>query len=77
MSQAPARVLTVEEAGDRLGVGKRTIYRLIANGDLRVVNVAVRGTRMRVREDDLAAFIDNRTVDAADLADADVLAAGA
>jgi excisionase family DNA binding protein len=70
-------VLTVEEAGDRLGVGKRTIYRLIANGDLRVVNVAVRGTRMRVREDDLAAFIDNRTVDAADLADADVLAAGA
>ena len=77
MSQPPARVLTVDDAAQRLGVGKRSVYRLIANGDLRVVNVAVSGTRIRVREDDLAAFIDKRTVDAPAAGSADVLAAGA
>lgn len=74
---APARVLTIADVAARLNVGRATVYRLIANGALRVVNVAVTGTRMRVREDDLSAFIEQRTVDAADLPDTDdLLAAG-
>lgn len=61
------QLLTPEEAGDRLGVTAKSIYRLIALGELRAVEVKVSGTRSktRVRDDDLQDFIDRRTRDAA------------
>lgn len=76
---APSKVLNMEEAAERLGVGRRTVYRLIAQGELRAVNVSPSGAagrrpRMRVREDDLAAFIESRTL--APIESGDVVAAG-
>lgn len=76
---APSAVLDLNEIGKRLGVGRRTVYRLIAAGDLRAVNVSPPGSagkrpRMRVREDDLAAFIESRTVEPVDTDD--IVAAG-
>ena len=54
---------TIPETAKRLGVCTATVYNLIASGDLRVVDLAVTGrkTKSRVRDDDLAAFIDKRT----------------
>jgi excisionase family DNA binding protein len=53
-------LLTVAEAGERLRVTERHVYRLIADGALRTVDVARPGARKsktRVRTDDLAAYI--------------------
>lgn len=66
-SGAPAvALLTIPETADRLRISKRAVYLLITAGDIRTVNIAsTRGSsRMRVREDDLASFIDKRTVSA-------------
>lgn len=69
-------VLTVDEAGERLRVKRRTVYRLIATGALRSVHVGVDPSRgLRVREDDIAAFIEARTSDAP-TPDPEILSAG-
>lgn len=54
---------TPEQAGEVLGVTAKSVYRLIALGELRAVDVAVSGTRSktRVRDDDLQDFINLRT----------------
>lgn len=63
------QVLTIPEVGQRLGMSRNTVYRLINSGDLRVVDVGApkrkgepHKPRMRIREDDLDAFIEARTV---------------
>ena len=61
------QLLTIPQAADRLEIAPNTVYRLIASGDLRAVDMAVSGTRKsktRVREDDLDAFIEGRTREA-------------
>lgn len=59
------RLFTLAEVGERIGVSTTTVQRLIASGGLRAVNVAATGTgsraRLRVREDDLAKWINART----------------
>jgi excisionase family DNA binding protein len=57
------KLLTVPETAARLGVQRNTVYRLIKAGALRTVDIAATGkkARARVREDDLAAFIESRT----------------
>lgn len=48
-----------------LGCSDMHIYRLVAAGELRLVDIAVPGTgraKNRVRADDLAAFVDRHTV---------------
>jgi excisionase family DNA binding protein len=59
------QLLTVTEVGKRLGVGRVTVWRHVKNGHLRVVDVATGGTRpcLRIREDDLQAFVDSKTYD--------------
>lgn len=62
---APA-LLTIPETASRLGCCDNHVYRLIAAGALRAVDIAQPGSRRaktRVREDDLAAFIDGHTRD--------------
>ena len=63
MSNPSTVLLTVPETAVRLGVQRNTVYRLINAGELRAVNVAATGSksRARIREDDLAAFIESRT----------------
>lgn len=53
------RLYTIPDAGDVLGISRDTVYRLIRAGELRAVEVT-RGsrTRMRIRADDLQAYID-------------------
>jgi excisionase family DNA binding protein len=53
------RYLTPQEVADVLRMSRKTIYRWIAAGDLRVVQIG-RGPRARLRidADDLAAYID-------------------
>lgn len=48
------RLLTVTEVAGRLRCDRKTVYRRISAGSLRVV---VEGTRMRVRERDLDDYI--------------------
>jgi len=59
------RLLTPKETGVRLGgASENHVYRLIAVGALRAVDISLPGSRRsktRVREDDLAAYIERRT----------------
>jgi len=60
----PRLLLTIPEAGEKLGVSPNTVYKLIAGGDLRAVDMSssnAKRSRTRVRADDLEAFIEART----------------
>jgi len=59
-----AKLLTPAEAGERLGASAMHVYRLIACGALRAVDIAQpdsRRSKTRVRDDDLAAYIEANT----------------
>lgn len=61
------QLLTIPQAAERLVIGTSTVYKMIACGDLRAVDMTVPGARSsktRVREDDLDAFIEARTREA-------------
>lgn len=58
------QLLTIPETAEHLGIAINTVYKMIAAGDLRAVDMAVPGARTsktRIRQDDLDAFIDART----------------
>jgi excisionase family DNA binding protein len=58
------KLLTIPETADELGISPNTVYKMIACGDLRAVDMAVPGAKKpktRVRHEDLEAFIDART----------------
>ena len=60
MTTTPApdkQLLTLEDACERLQVSEATIRRLVKDGELRVVRI---GRAIRVRPEDLDAFIDGR-----------------
>jgi excisionase family DNA binding protein len=62
--QEQLQLYTVSEAAKLLGVSRAHAYRLVADGDLRIVDVRVKGSskpKSRVRADDLADFIARRT----------------
>jgi excisionase family DNA binding protein len=66
-------LLTIPAAAGRLGSSDMHVYRLIANGVLRAVDIAQPGARKsktRVRSDDLNAYIEanTRTAPAGDAA---------
>jgi excisionase family DNA binding protein len=57
-------LLTIGEAGLRLRASENHVYRLVALGQLRAVDVGLPGSRRsktRIREDDLAAYIESQT----------------
>lgn len=58
------RLWRIPEVADRLGCGREKVYSLIRAGELRVVDLGNGRSKSRVRDDDLAAFIDGRTRDA-------------
>jgi excisionase family DNA binding protein len=63
-ARASVRLHTIPGAAGRLGCSADHVYRLIARGVLPAVDIAVPGARRsktRVRDDDLAAYIDART----------------
>ena len=58
------KLLTIPQVADELEVAPNTVYKLIAEGGLRAVDMATAGARRsktRVRADDLEAFIEART----------------
>jgi len=61
------RLYTVLETAGFLGCSDQHVYRLIAAGELRTVDIATPTGRragrpkIRIRSDDLAAYIDRRT----------------
>jgi excisionase family DNA binding protein len=58
------KLLSIPEAADELSLSPNTVYKLIAEGDLRAVDMSTAGARKsktRIRSDDLAAFIEART----------------
>jgi excisionase family DNA binding protein len=60
----PPTLLTIKIAADRLGCSLAHVYRLVATGDLRAVDISVPGSvrsKTRIREDDLGAYIDKNT----------------
>ncbi|MEU3772130.1 excisionase family DNA-binding protein [Streptomyces sp. NPDC032472] len=54
------RLLTVDEAAERLGTGVRFIRRLIAERRVRYVKL---GKHVRIAESVLTAFVEERTVE--------------
>lgn len=64
------RMMTLDEVQDVLNLGKPTLYALVKSGELRAAQFGGRGI-WRVREDDLAAYIE-----AAYAATAERIAAG-
>lgn len=60
----PGALLTIPQAARELDCSGMHVYRLIAEGALRPVDIAnagARASKLRVRRDDLATFIDART----------------
>ncbi len=57
MAQHP--LLTVQEVAQAMRVSTMTVYRLIRSGSLRAIRV---GNHFRIREADLDAYLDERTV---------------
>jgi excisionase family DNA binding protein len=58
------KLLTVPQAASELGIAPNTLFKMIAAGELRVVDMASPGSKRpksRVRADDLQAFIESRT----------------
>lgn len=51
------RMLTLEEVQEILNLGKPLVYALVKSGELKAIQVGGRGI-WRVRQDDLAAYID-------------------
>lgn len=69
MTASSITLLTPAEAGKRLAVSESTVRRYIASGQLPRVDLNDHGRpRVRVRSDDLDAFIEQRTVPVADSA---------
>lgn len=65
-SAASLALYTPSEAADRIRASESHIYRLIAEGELRAVDIAQPGSRKpktRVRSDDLDAYIEKQTLD--------------
>ena len=63
-AQEQVQLLTVPGAAEFLGCSEVHIYRLIAAGQLRTVDISSAGaqrTKTRIRNDDLAAYIERRT----------------
>lgn len=59
-----ARALTVPAVAEQLGVSDMYVYKLIRSGELRTINIALPGavkSKIRVRADDLAEYIDKQT----------------
>ena len=57
-------VLTIPDTAAQLGCSEMHIYRLIASGQLRAVDIATPGAglpKSRVRRDDLMAYIERQT----------------
>jgi excisionase family DNA binding protein len=54
------RLLTVEEAAERLRFSTETIRRMLRDGRLRGIRMGERRAGWRIAERDLAAFIQNR-----------------
>ncbi|MGI8309430.1 helix-turn-helix domain-containing protein [Saccharopolyspora hattusasensis] len=50
----PRVLLTVEQAAERLGLGRTTVYQLIANGDLGSVRI---GRLRRIPADAIDAYV--------------------
>ena len=56
-------LLTPRETAAVLGCSVNSVYRLIAQGELKVIDIAPSGSlrsKMRIRRDDLRAFVDGR-----------------
>jgi len=51
------RMLKADEVADILSISKAMVYKLMQTGDIRTVRIA---SARRVRQEDLAAFIENR-----------------
>lgn len=63
-AQEQVALRTVPGAAEFLGCSEMHVYRLIAAGELRAVDIASPGagrTKTRIRSDDLAAYIDRKT----------------
>ena len=64
----PVRLLTPAETGGRRGCSDDHVYRIVASGLLRAVDIALPGSKRsktRIREDDLQRYIDKQTRKAA------------
>jgi excisionase family DNA binding protein len=62
--RSPAKLLPVPVAAERLGCSEMHIYRLVSTGELRAVDISLKGagkSKTRIREDDLDEYIEDRT----------------
>lgn len=60
----PVTIYTIPGAAEHLGCSETHLYRLIAAGELKTVDISAPGarrTKTRIRGDDLADYIDRQT----------------
>jgi excisionase family DNA binding protein len=58
------QLLSTAEAGERLGVAGITVWRWVRSGKIPAIDIGSPGQpRLRIREDDLQQFIEDRTLD--------------
>jgi excisionase family DNA binding protein len=63
-NQPPAQLFSVPAAAARLECSEMHIYRLVSTGELRAVDISLKGagkSKTRIRSDDLDAYIEART----------------
>lgn len=61
MSTEAVRLYRPAEAAEVLGISRASVYRIIHQGAIRVVELGTTSHKQRIRADDLQAFIDART----------------
>lgn len=75
MTRAPD-LLSIPTVARRLDISRDQVYKLIRSREIRTVDVGAEGSaRLRVREDDLLAFIEKRTASTDAPSTGDALAA--
>ncbi|WBB95280.1 helix-turn-helix domain-containing protein [Solwaraspora sp. WMMA2080] len=66
MNSADRMVLTIEEAAQRLGVGRTTMYALVMNGEIRSVTIGrLRRVPVRCLDDYVTALLGDQPTDQA------------
>lgn len=60
MTTQAARLLKPAEFGDRIGLSRATVYRLINNGTIRTVGVGVTANYTRIEESEVQRYIESQ-----------------
>lgn len=62
MTENHAKLISLTDAAKRLGCSRSHVYNLVGAGKLTAHNVALKGTKLRVAEDDVDRYIKSTVI---------------